>query len=771
LTSNFRLGEWLVQPALNDLTRDDRTAHLEPKVMQVLVSLAARPGQVLSKEEILQDVWAGTFVTDEVLTNAVWELRKALGDDARSPRFIQTVPRRGYRLVAPVTVLEERPTAPEPQGEATPSEPPITNPPIRPGPSRPRSPQRSPFFVLLLVLLAAAALALTASRWYDREGREGTETLALERQGKKLSVAVTSFDNNTGDPLLDRLSKGIAEILMTNLSQSRYLQVVDPSEPGSGEAEREATGYAAGAQVVVDGSVMKTGNNFRVDIRVYDVKSGKFLMAQPAKGAGEETIWDLVETLSSKIRVTLEIKVAGSPEEAEGIDRTRTTFLDAYRNYALGKENLNKLYFKEAISHLQEAIRIDPQYAYAYDLLANAYDAIGEKELAKSSIQKAVQVSSDFPELERLWILRRDAQVRGDTRAELKFLKKLAMLQPKEAEWYFLMGSHYYFHARSCEYSINAYKEAIRIEPRRPLYHCYLGYAYLACAQAKEALESFEVYLSMEPEAADAHDSLGTAYLLTGNYERALEEFEQAIAIKPDFSYSWLNIGDVYLARGMANRSLDYYEKYESQAMGKEGEGRASYRKAKAYLEMGRSADAIRSVRAALAADPDMLEAYWIWGLAEIQRNNLDKAENILEKMQVILDASGSHYREEFLHHLAGSLFLERQDFDAAVEEFKKALQMMPLEQAFFRNALAEAYYRQGDYKSAAGHVQKALSLNPNYPDSRWMLGQILEKGGRKREAIEEYSRVVEIWRETDVKTAIVEDARKRINHLLPRRR
>ncbi|HEY7699986.1 MAG TPA: winged helix-turn-helix domain-containing protein, partial [Vicinamibacteria bacterium] len=113
---SFRVGEWRVEPTLNQIFRDsnpDFSVRLEPKAMQVLVYLAERAGEVVDKDSVIQDVWEGAFVTNEVLTNAVWELRRALGDDARSSVFIQTIPKRGYRLVSPVLGLGE-PAPPPP---------------------------------------------------------------------------------------------------------------------------------------------------------------------------------------------------------------------------------------------------------------------------------------------------------------------------------------------------------------------------------------------------------------------------------------------------------------------------------------------------------------------------------------------------------------------------------------------------------------------------------------------------------------------------------
>lgn len=91
----FRLGDWLVQPHQNQIVRGGEPVRLDPRVMQVLVCLAERAGEIVPQEQIIEKVWEGVFVTDGVLTNAIWELRKALGDDSANPRFIQTVPKKG----------------------------------------------------------------------------------------------------------------------------------------------------------------------------------------------------------------------------------------------------------------------------------------------------------------------------------------------------------------------------------------------------------------------------------------------------------------------------------------------------------------------------------------------------------------------------------------------------------------------------------------------------------------------------------------------------
>ena len=109
MANDFRLGEWLVQPSLDSVSRNGIALHLEPKVMEVLVCLVGHAGETVSKDELLKTVWPDTFVTDDGLIRSVSALRRVFEDDARSPRVIQTIPKRGYRLVATVEQVDELP--------------------------------------------------------------------------------------------------------------------------------------------------------------------------------------------------------------------------------------------------------------------------------------------------------------------------------------------------------------------------------------------------------------------------------------------------------------------------------------------------------------------------------------------------------------------------------------------------------------------------------------------------------------------------------------
>jgi Tol biopolymer transport system component/DNA-binding winged helix-turn-helix (wHTH) protein len=144
---SFHIADWEVQPQLNALKRADRSFHVEPKVMQVLVELASHSDEVLSKERLIHAVWSDTFVTEDVLTRCISEIRRVLEDDARSPRFIQTIPKTGYRLIAPVDFQAEVP-APAPAKISEAQLPP------------PVSRKGQPLIWILLGLLLVAGVAL-----------------------------------------------------------------------------------------------------------------------------------------------------------------------------------------------------------------------------------------------------------------------------------------------------------------------------------------------------------------------------------------------------------------------------------------------------------------------------------------------------------------------------------------------------------------------------------------------------------------------------------
>jgi Tol biopolymer transport system component/DNA-binding winged helix-turn-helix (wHTH) protein len=178
MDSGFKVGDWLVQPEVGTLIKGETSVQLEPKVMEVLVYLARNPGKVLPKERIIQAVWTDTFVTDDALKYAIVELRKALEDDARDPRFIKTLPRRGYQLIAPVEIRGT------PEVDKT----------LRSNHFRPQSDRRRFWLIGLVFTLIFISAALTMSIVYLHYLNTGGNTIALE------FFPLTSYPGSETDP-------------------------------------------------------------------------------------------------------------------------------------------------------------------------------------------------------------------------------------------------------------------------------------------------------------------------------------------------------------------------------------------------------------------------------------------------------------------------------------------------------------------------------------------------------------------------------------------
>lgn len=261
LVSGFRLGPWEVYPREGRLTGSGGERHLEPRVMDVLVAFAERPGEVLSKEELIAAVWGDTHVGDEALSNAVWQLRSALGDDARQPRFIGTVPRRGYRLVESVGPLGEE------------------------------AQQRHRW---LLVGAAAAALLLTILAWNVASRRSGPRRIR--------SVAVLPFESLSPEPRAQRLASGLTDQLIAALSGLEGLEVTSRSSVEHYDDASEPLPDIArelGVDAVLESTVVTDQGRVRVTTQLIEGATDHHLWAQTY----ERDVTDLFELQADLARI------------------------------------------------------------------------------------------------------------------------------------------------------------------------------------------------------------------------------------------------------------------------------------------------------------------------------------------------------------------------------------------------------------------------------------------------------------------------------------
>ena len=268
MEGDFRLGEWLICPQLNTVQNGGKTVRLEHKFMQVLVCLAERPGDVVSKEELIRRVWADSFVTDDVLTRAVSELRRILSDDAKRPHIIETVSKNGYRLIAPVQHTQDSSSAAG------------------------REVQANFFAGRRRKVLAAMAVALVAIAI--------TVAFALLRKPTKLStsgpqpIAVLPLQNASAAKELDFLRLGLADDIATTLSFYPSLSIrpfAATSKYAGPDIDLQKTARELRVADLITGHFLVAGENVEVTLEAVDAADNRVLWRVTLRGATRDLTW------------------------------------------------------------------------------------------------------------------------------------------------------------------------------------------------------------------------------------------------------------------------------------------------------------------------------------------------------------------------------------------------------------------------------------------------------------------------------------------------
>ena len=522
--NKFRLGDWTVEPDLNQLSAQGRAVQVEPKAMAVLLHLADRPGQVVGREALLAQVWPGVVVGDDSLTQVIIKLRKALGDDPDRPAYIQTVTKRGYRLVAPVL---------RPAGTAA--------PPVR----------RRPRGVRWIAGAAALALLVAAGLWWStgQQGRRllpGPDPAADAAQAP--TVAIAPFEALSKDSQELLLARGITTDLLTDLSKSSGLSVIGFS-PMEGRPRSEAWSRAE-SRYLVSGTVQRVGERLRVHVFLVEQATGRQLWSERFDRPLND-LFAIQDELGPKIVRMLPAKV--SEAELRRMAQRHTRNLQAYEHFQRGQVALlvrQKPGNETARQMFRRAIDLDKTFARAYSGLALTYaadyrnqwtpDAAGALERAFELARTANEINPDIPET--YWTLAYVHAQRREHQQALKHLERSLALYPSFADGYALMASVKTFAGQPAA-SIPLMRTAMRLNPTSGyLYFLVLGRAYFFLGNLEQARLNLEEASKRNPEYLETHVYLAALEVASGGKSSAGWEADQIRALEPAFSARrWLD--------------------------------------------------------------------------------------------------------------------------------------------------------------------------------------------------------------------------------------
>jgi DNA-binding winged helix-turn-helix (wHTH) protein/TolB-like protein/Tfp pilus assembly protein PilF len=512
----FRVGDWHVDPATNELRRGEETTRLEPLAMDVLVLLAARGGQVVSREELLAAAWPGVVVGDEALSQVVAKLRRAFGDDARTPTVIETIAKRGYRLIAPVT--------------------PVAGPAIE-------APPPGPMAKLAALAGIAFVLALAAYLpWMMRSTPPAPNAAATPSTAQEwVTVTVLPFESIGAGGEHDYLARGIGDGLMTELGRLSSLRVIDAGRLRSGEVGKHAS-YA------VSGSVQRDGPLLRLHARLVDTRTGQQVWSERFERPFGE-LFPVQDEIIRRVTEALPARVTQS--ERERLARRHTKSLEAYalflRAQALflargAREN------REARELYRKALELDPQFARAYAGLALTHAMDHRLQVnadARASLERALELAESARQIdpglaEVHWAVGFvHAQARRHREA-IADLDRAIALNPSFADAYAMKGGIHTYLGEP-EKSITAVRTALRFKPDGGyLVYLVLGRAYYFMDDREQALINLREAVMRNPSDIEVRLYLA-ATLAESDPVAASWEMEEVRMVDPAFDLEgWL---------------------------------------------------------------------------------------------------------------------------------------------------------------------------------------------------------------------------------------
>ena len=554
LRKRYLLGDYRLEPDKQLLSRAELPVRLPKKPFQVLLYLIEHRDRYVSRAELLDAFWDGRDVYDDALRKAVGAIRKAFDEQPDAPRFVETRWGVGYRYVGPLEeqivgekaavveiektlgmrIVVEEEEIDDDEAEVVESRSSVPAP--APVLSRPAPKPRWKITALALTLLAAVTVAVALSSYRSRPApTEG-------RREPIRSVAVLPLKNLTGDAADEYLSDGITESLIAALSKFNGLKVISRGSAFTykgKDVDPRAAGRLLGAAAILEGSVRKSGDHVRVEVRLVRTSDGEVLWAGEAYDRPAADIFAVQDEVARNVAMGLRLKLSG--EDGRRLAAHYTDNVEAYEAYLKGRYSLNKRTpegITKGIEYFQQAITKDPNYALAYAAMAESYDKsywfmvlppqeamAKEKEaamralvlddsLAEAHVAMATVYANEWRLPEAAGEEERAIAINpGNAEAHHNYAYRLIdLLRPDEA--------------------VAEIKRARELDPLNVVMNIDVGEILLYARRYDEAIAALRGALEMDPGRRNAHWDLAQAYEMKGMDDEALAQFVETFTLE-----------------------------------------------------------------------------------------------------------------------------------------------------------------------------------------------------------------------------------------------
>jgi TolB-like protein/DNA-binding winged helix-turn-helix (wHTH) protein/Tfp pilus assembly protein PilF len=550
-----RFGTFEVSLQSGEVRKAGVRIRVQQQPMKLLELLLERPGEVVTREELRGRVWPdesfGDF--DQAVNIAIAKLRSALGDSAENPRYIETLPKRGYRFIAEVSVVDTNIVTKRPKVAA--AEPARETAHQLPGTGSAVTLKRRPWrtrgvITALAVILILAALAV----WFLRS--RGPAPTGIR------SLVVLPLDNLSGEASQDYFADGMTDELITDLAQISALRVISRTSAMVYKGARKPLPQIArelNVDAVVEGTVLRSGDQVRITAQLIQAPDDKHLWAESYEGNLRDTL-----ALQNKVAraIAEQIRINLNPHEQAALKNVKVVNPEAYESYLKGRYFWNKRTangLKVALAYFNQAIEEDPKYAQAYSGLADTYALLGDWQYAvmtprealpkaKAAAMKALALDDSLSEAHNSLAFCLEGFDWDFASAEKEFQRAIE-LNPGYATAHHWYSWHLSLIGRNTE-AITEMRKAENLDPLSLIINADLAELLLIAHLPDESVIQSRKTIEMDANFALAHNQLAQGFLAKHMFAEAIAEMQKAIQLSGASPTFTANLARAYAASG-----------------------------------------------------------------------------------------------------------------------------------------------------------------------------------------------------------------------------
>jgi serine/threonine protein kinase/tetratricopeptide (TPR) repeat protein len=642
-----------------------------------------------------------------------------------------------------------------------------------------------------------------------------TQNAVSASSGKTLAIMYFENIPDPGDK--DHTGEMLTNLLITSLSQAKGMEVIsrerlmdiqkDIGQTKTKGLSPELAGEVAkraGASTMLIGSILQKKPSLAVTTRLIDVQTGNIISSEQVTNFSSNQIFNMVDSLSYLLQKDFNVKE--SETEIKPVAEVTTKSPAAYRAYVTGLDLDDKFYHKEAIAAYKEAIKLDSNFAMAYFKLSIIQKDLGYGDLSWKSFQKAVALSDNTPDRERLQILAVNYVVKREPVKAIKIFEKVIERYPHDIFSYTFLSAIYRTVLFTPENGIVRYRHGLKNNPSAKILWNELSYSYTYLNKKNEALNAITKYINLTPAEPNPYDSKGDLYAWFMQYDSSRVSYQKAVNLKPDFS-SATKLGYYYLLRQKYEEAGKYFqmsgykmpviEVYRGQIKsslenstlkilntGSKFERTIHlYYETDRYKEMLKLAENYSNILKEYPHEVLVIYGrdYLAWALAKNKR--FSEAHSLVNSVQS--DVNGTTPRlQARADYISALILFEEGKYEQALSRFKKVFDMLP------PNHEPNIFYSMCLLKceeiSKAIHGFKRLQNWPGNTDlyvlgdipgsiaywpiqavkAHYWLGVAYEQLGQKEKASREYEEFLNLWKDADFNSPEIRDTKIRVSKL-----